>query len=189
MTHKHHIIPRHAGGTDDSTNIVELSVTCHAMWHYAEWTRTGKWQDKSAWRGLSGTIDSEEFLREMQIDRGRAVCLALHQEKDEDGKSLHARQMHTVHRERDPNGYSKKQREASMRAQDKSRLPDGRSGLAVAWGEARRIPVTLVHLDTGEQRSYESCAQACDDLGLSNGLLSMILSGHRNHTKRWTLWR
>lgn len=26
MKHKHHIIPKHAGGTDDASNIVELTV-------------------------------------------------------------------------------------------------------------------------------------------------------------------
>ena len=32
-THKHHIIPRHAGGTDDSSNLVELTVEAHAEAH------------------------------------------------------------------------------------------------------------------------------------------------------------
>ena len=31
--HKHHIIPRHAGGTDDSSNIVLLTIEQHAKEH------------------------------------------------------------------------------------------------------------------------------------------------------------
>ena len=31
--HKHHIIPKHAGGTDDPENLVYLSVKEHAIAH------------------------------------------------------------------------------------------------------------------------------------------------------------
>lgn len=55
--HKHHIIPRYEGGSDFSENIVELTVTQHAMWHYAEWRRKGNWQDLTAWKMLSGETD------------------------------------------------------------------------------------------------------------------------------------
>jgi hypothetical protein len=38
MKHNHHLVPRHLGGTDDKSNIVEnISVTRHAMFHYANW--------------------------------------------------------------------------------------------------------------------------------------------------------
>ena len=55
--HKHHIVPRYEGGSDFAENLVELTVTQHAMWHYAEWRRKGNWQDFTAWKMLSGETD------------------------------------------------------------------------------------------------------------------------------------
>lgn len=54
MKHKHHIIPRHAGGTDDSSNIVELTVEEHAEAHRILYEECGRKEDLCAWKGLSG---------------------------------------------------------------------------------------------------------------------------------------
>lgn len=60
MKHKHHIIPRHAGGTDDSSNIIELTVEEHAEAHHKLFEEYGRWQDQVAYRMLSGQISSYE---------------------------------------------------------------------------------------------------------------------------------
>jgi len=46
--HIHHIVPKHAGGTDDPSNLVELSVEEHAAAHLALYEKYGRWQDKVA---------------------------------------------------------------------------------------------------------------------------------------------
>jgi hypothetical protein len=56
MKHKHHIVPKHAGGTDDPSNLVEVSVTQHAMFHYCEWRLHGRWEDKCAWQVLANNV-------------------------------------------------------------------------------------------------------------------------------------
>lgn len=66
MKHKHHIIPRHAGGTDDPENIIELSVKEHADAHRILFEEHGRWQDKLAWEALSGLIGKEEITRRAQ---------------------------------------------------------------------------------------------------------------------------
>lgn len=63
LKHKHHIIPRYMGGSDDASNLVEVSVTCHAMFHYCNYKLWGNWEDEVAWYGLSGRISSEEITR------------------------------------------------------------------------------------------------------------------------------
>jgi hypothetical protein len=63
MKHNHHLLPKHLGGTDDPSNIVEgVSVIRHAMFHYANWQL---WKSKGDWiayRALSGAIGKEEII-------------------------------------------------------------------------------------------------------------------------------
>jgi HNH endonuclease/NUMOD3 motif len=54
MNHIHHIIPRHAGGSDDPSNLVELTVEEHAEAHRKLFEQHGRWQDRRAWELLSG---------------------------------------------------------------------------------------------------------------------------------------
>ena len=68
IKHKHHIVPRHVGGSDDPSNIVELTVIEHAAAHFWLWLKHNRWQDLVAWRGLSGMIGSEEAIRLAQIE-------------------------------------------------------------------------------------------------------------------------
>ena len=57
-THIHHIIPKHAGGTDDPSNLVELTIEDHAIAHRMLWKLYGRKEDWCAWTGLSG-LDEE----------------------------------------------------------------------------------------------------------------------------------
>jgi len=63
--HKHHIIPKHMGGTDDPSNLVELTVEEHAQAHKKLWEEHGRWEDKLAWQGLSKMIGKEEIISEV----------------------------------------------------------------------------------------------------------------------------
>jgi len=65
MNHWHHIVPKHAGGTDDPSNLVLLSVEEHAVEHKRLWEQYGRWQDKIAWKTLSGQISIQEARQEM----------------------------------------------------------------------------------------------------------------------------
>jgi hypothetical protein len=64
MKHKHHIIPRHVGGSNDPSNLIELTVEEHAQAHKKLWEEDGRWQDYVAWQGLSGIIISKEVHSE-----------------------------------------------------------------------------------------------------------------------------
>lgn len=65
MKHKHHIVPRHIGGTDDPSNITELTVEEHAEAHHMLYKEHGRWQDKVAWQGLAGLVGHDEIMQEM----------------------------------------------------------------------------------------------------------------------------
>jgi len=63
MKHNHHLIPRHLGGSDDPSNIIEgVSLTRHAMFHYANWQLWGSEGDWIAYRCLAGSVNKEEII-------------------------------------------------------------------------------------------------------------------------------
>jgi hypothetical protein len=63
MKHNHHLLPKHLGGTDDPSNIVEgISITRHAMFHYANWQLLKSEGDLIAYKALAGTIGKEEIV-------------------------------------------------------------------------------------------------------------------------------
>jgi len=63
LTHKHHIIPVHMGGTNNPSNLIELSVEGHADAHRILFEQHGRWQDYAAWQGLTGRMTKEEIIR------------------------------------------------------------------------------------------------------------------------------
>jgi len=72
LKHKHHIIPKHMGGSDDSSNIVHLTVEEHAEAHKKLYDEFGRWQDLVAWKGLSGRIGKEDIIRLTIIESNKA---------------------------------------------------------------------------------------------------------------------
>lgn len=55
------------GGTNDPSNLIKVNVTLHAFLHKLLWEEHGKWQDEVAFKNLSGTISSQEAIRESRI--------------------------------------------------------------------------------------------------------------------------
>lgn len=70
LTHKHHIIPKHMGGTDDPSNIIELSVEDHAKAHLDLYEKYGIEYDRIAYDSLMKRLPREEIVRQ--------VCRATH---------------------------------------------------------------------------------------------------------------
>ena len=62
VMHRHHIIPKHRGGGDESSNIFECTVEQHAELHLALYLEHGDWQDWIAFNGLTGMIGTEECI-------------------------------------------------------------------------------------------------------------------------------
>lgn len=89
VKHKHHIVPKHMGGTDDPSNLVELTVEEHAEAHRKLYEEHGRKEDLCAWKGLSGQwtrLQVHNYLRTVvqarvelpqQIVQVRTVALSI----------------------------------------------------------------------------------------------------------------
>ena len=60
--HKHHIIPKHMGGTDDPSNLVTLTIEEHAEAHRILFEKYGRWEDELAWKGLTEQLSKDKIL-------------------------------------------------------------------------------------------------------------------------------
>jgi hypothetical protein len=69
--HRHHLIPRHNGGTNDADNLVKVNIALHAMLHKILWEENHCEEDYLAWRALSGMISKEEIIQERQSLGGK----------------------------------------------------------------------------------------------------------------------
>lgn len=67
IKHKHHIVPKHAGGNDDPSNLIELTIEEHAEAHRILYETHGREEDKLAWLGLSGQIGKDEILKQIAM--------------------------------------------------------------------------------------------------------------------------
>jgi hypothetical protein len=64
MKHIHHIIPKHMGGTNDPSNLIELTVEEHAEAHRLLYEQHGKYEDLLAYRCLAGQAVDVDFAEE-----------------------------------------------------------------------------------------------------------------------------
>lgn len=86
--HKHHVIPKHMGGSNDSSNIVELTAVNHAEAHRVLFEKYGHWEDKLAWKALSGQISHDQAIREAssRANKGQSRSLGKHWKLSEQSK-------------------------------------------------------------------------------------------------------
>jgi hypothetical protein len=69
VRHRHHIIPKHAGGRNGP--IALLTPLEHAEAHWILWFTHGRWQDKLAAQTLEGWIGKEEVIRKRIAEGNR----------------------------------------------------------------------------------------------------------------------
>ncbi len=100
--HKHHIIPKHMGGTDDPSNIIELTVEEHAEAHRKLFEEYGRWQDEVAWKALSGMIGNEEAIQVVLSMAGK------HKRSDETKKRISLSKKGTIPWNKGKIGLTKK---------------------------------------------------------------------------------
>lgn len=69
--HRHHVVPKHAGGSNDPGNMTcPLTIEEHAEHHRYRYEMLGAWQDRLAWLSLSSQIGNDDIMKIMQHEIG-----------------------------------------------------------------------------------------------------------------------
>jgi hypothetical protein len=154
MKHKHRIVPGYEGGEYTETNVVLLTITQHAMWHYAEWTRKKNQRDLLAWKGLKGDLSKGELLKESI----RVGAVSGGKKSSETGKS-----------------------QENLKKVGKSTLSsNGKKTGAENLRKRCSKPIEIERISTGERFLFPSLQEASRVLKFHAGNMSEVIKGKRS---------
>ena len=171
MKHKHHLIPKHVGGTNDSTNIVEVTVIQHAMFHFANWQLWGRDHDRLAWRGLAGLISADEIALEAMSQGGKIGGAKGGKNQPREVKIAN---MMKTRQKLTPEALARGGRNG----------PPGkhvRAGTLGGQKVARKVKVT--RLSDGETREFPSAKVASEWVGCLPASITNVVKGRRRQCR------
>jgi len=156
MTHRHHIIPKHRGGTDDPENIVEVTPTQHAMFHFCEWKLWGSYKDFCAYKMILRDVKNPEFRR--------ARCIAFQDVMQEGAKKWRK-------------NNSEKVRESGVRGNKFQREKLKKCNREIAQQKWEVIT------PNGETVIIENIAKFCLENNLQKSKMTLVSQGERKKHK------
>ena len=158
MIHRHHIMPKYRGGTDDEANLIDVTPTQHAMYHFANWQLWKDHRDFCAWKMITRDVKSPEFRS------ARAKAFA------------HVR----VEAARKAGVYStenaRKRGKVGNNKQREKFAAQGRTIAEKRW---------LVTNPDGEQFEINNMAKFCRENNLDKGKMTLVAKDERKHHKGW----
>lgn len=175
MKHKHRIVPGYEGGEYTESNVVHLTPTQHAMWHFAEWQRKGRWQDRVAWRGLAGLASSEESRLEAMSNAWK--CRKTTKHSDLTRKKL---------------SESKRGRPGHKHSQEsKAKISSALAGRTKSEEHRRNHAESIAHYWTivspdGHIYEVRNLRAFCREHDLNQGAMNQVGLGKKKSYKGWT---
>ncbi len=83
---KHHVIPRHMGGSDDPSNLFECTKEEHAELHFDLYLQHGQVEDWVAAYALSGQADSDYICAWQGLPRAKSVKRKISETRKKTGR-------------------------------------------------------------------------------------------------------
>jgi len=147
MKHKHHIIPKYMGGSDDPSNLIEVTITQHIMWHFANWQRMGNYQDKLAYKLLANTDASEE-KEILRIQKSREVMKSMTPEERRNKNKLSTEIKRTPEARKSLSIKMRQQRSngLALTEEGRQRIEEGAMKARIAQSKSvRHIPTNTIY--------------------------------------------
>jgi hypothetical protein len=175
IKHRHHKLPRHAGGTDDPENLEELTIEEHAEAHHKLWEKYRRKEDWLAWRGLSGLIGRDELLRELHHEVGRRM-----------GKSNLGRRFPGRGKGRKWSDEMKQHFSEIKKGKKKAPFSESHRR-AIGEGHADKTVYTFAHKKTEEVFVGTRSQLIAYDSKVTRADLANLLTGRSKSVKKWTI--
>jgi len=165
------------GGTDEESNLVHgLSISRHAMYHFANWQLWGSKWDYIAWKTLAGQLSNEEFIFEMNSAAGKKGSAVTNERYREEKKIWCAKSGRNQPRE--------------VKVANGKKVVDWRKNNPEEWAEvhkrasiSNRKPVKITRISSGESLIFESVKAAAEFIGATPGNLSRVACGYQRQVK------
>jgi len=174
MKHIHHIKPRHMGGTDDPSNLIEVTPEEHAELHFALYLEHGMMGDWIAFHMLSGkTTDSEWARKEAMRDYFRRNVVSVETRK----------KMSEAAKRRIRKPFTEEAKRNISKALKGKRFEN-----QIKAVEELHSKTYIITTPDGEE-FIETTTQAelARKHNLNQPSLSMVLNGKRNHVGGWKI--
>ena len=181
IKHKHHIIPKHAGGTDDPDNLVELTITEHAQAHLDLYHKYGNEYDQIAYRMLSGQIDVQEATRLAQVEAANRRWTPEARKAMSNKMKGEANMMRGREHSEGTKALMSEKQKATWTPEKRKKASDRRKGKTVWSASGADNPHAKSCVVDGIQ--YDTQQEAADVLGISSNLLRYRI---KSESKKWS---
>ena len=187
--HNHHILPRHAGGTDDPENLIRVNVKMHAFLHHQRFLETGDIYDKIAAATLSGQKTSTEariLAARVSRQKNAGYTFVVPPKKfvvySPEGKKVVAENLKQFCLQNRLQSWLMHKVLSGQRQAHKgwTAKPKAKPQKQGYYKEA----YPLISPE-GDICIIYSLSKLSKEDGLNQGNLGMVLSGKRNHSKGW----
>jgi len=180
MKHIHHIIPKHMGGTDDLSNLVELTIKQHAQAHKKLYKKYGHWEDKLAWQGLSGQLGpKEKVIEELYKQNGKQNIHFLHTPEIKEKARKRTIEVNT----------GRKLKSYHIEAIRKSRLGKGQTDYQKKTVAEKLSKYHIITDPKGNTFEVKNLRKWAHENGLDQGNLTKVAQGklrqHKGYTVRY----
>jgi hypothetical protein len=186
--HTHHIIPKHAGGTDEPSNLIKLTVEEHAEAHRILFEKFGRKEDELAWKGLSGHIGKEELIIELikHVNTGRKHSIETNEKKR---KALLGKSLDDLH--------SKEKAEEIRNKLRKPKTQEHKKNLSISKTGHTQSPETITKRINKLVKKYkiidpngniyliEGLNNFCRRYSLDRSAMAKVSRGIHKHHKGW----
>jgi len=152
------------GGTDDPSNLIELTVEEHAEAHRILFEKYGRKEDELAWKGLAGIIGKEELLHELFVMSGKKSKPPANHKPNLGRKWSDEVKMN----------MSKATKGIKKTATHKQKISESNSRI---W---------LITKPDGSSFQIKNLEKYCKENNLQSAKMSLVASGIRNHHKGYT---
>lgn len=159
------------GGTDDPSNLIELTVEDHAEAHRKLWEQYGNWQDEIAWKALSGQIKKEDFHNEIRRTRMLGNKIWLGRKHSPESRSKMGPKKGTVFTEEHRKKLSEKRKTRIILDSTKEKLAKPRHN--------RRKKFEITYPD-GKTEIIIGLKEFCKKQGIQMPNMYKVMNGERN---------